>query len=165
MDVARRLRLLAMRTRCQEPLAAQSGRPFRAVADGPEGPSSRISIPTKAILVVLAVLCAARHGRAEPPDIIHPLPPIDAATSLLPPAPADGPQARLASDPSGVPHAGGLAAARDASADYAQERFLSETFVHGHRGLSGRRRRPGHPRNGIVRRLCTASPDDGHARW
>lgn len=54
----------------------------------------------KALLVLLAIVCASRSGRAEPPDtIIHPLPPVDATQSLLPPAYVDGPEARLASDP------------------------------------------------------------------
>jgi hypothetical protein len=38
-------------------------------------------------------------GRAEQPDIIRPLPPIDASASLVPPASVDGPDALLASDP------------------------------------------------------------------
>jgi len=89
-----------MRARRQQPVAApkpgfseQPGFTVRVPA--------RLSLtPPKAFLVLLAVLSAGRNGRAEPPDIIHPLPPVDATLSLLPPAPADGPQARLASDPS-----------------------------------------------------------------
>ncbi|NLF68024.1 MAG: hypothetical protein GX575_03105 [Candidatus Anammoximicrobium sp.] len=56
--------------------------------------------PAVAVLVLAAALLAGRGGRAEPPAVIHPLPPVDATSSRLPPAGADGPRALLASDPS-----------------------------------------------------------------
>ncbi len=49
--------------------------------------------------LLLAALLAHVAG-AEQPDIIRPLPPIDASISYIPASPIDGPDARLASDPS-----------------------------------------------------------------
>jgi len=54
--------------------------------------------------LLLVALCLAASvltqcARAEEPDVIRPLPPIDAMPQLTPVAPSDGPIARLASDP------------------------------------------------------------------
>jgi len=89
-----------MRASRQQPVAAP--KPGFSVQPGfSVRVPARLSLtPAKAFLVLLAVFSAGRAGRAEPPEIIHPLPPVDATLSLLPPAPSAGPQARLASDPS-----------------------------------------------------------------
>ena len=52
-----------------------------------------------AVLALLALLSTGRSGHSEQPDIIRPLPPVDATEPQFPWAAAAGPRALLASDP------------------------------------------------------------------